>query len=141
MNGQSKCLKQLNVYGPDMKSYIYIQRSATGTNLPSPSPTKLLLCCTIFSFQLSRQPVFSGALLQIPTPAKTHTTAHFPPAKNSPMRGDAHSGKHSERNTVYELEITTMNAALAPSFFILGADVRRFTEASYEKSEGTQTGL
>lgn len=99
-------------------SHIYIQRSATGTNLPSPSPTKLLLCCTIFSFQLSRQPVFSGALLQIPTPAKTHTTAHFPPAKNSPMPGDAHSGKHSERNTVYELEITTMNAALAPSLFI-----------------------
>lgn len=52
------------------------------------------------------------------------------------MRGDAHSGKHSERNTVYELEITTMNAALAPSFFILGADVRRFTEANIEKTRG-----
>lgn len=57
------------------------------------------------------------------------------------MRGDAHSGKHSERNTVYELEITTMNVALAPSFFILGADVRRFTDANFEESEGAQTGF
>lgn len=29
-----------------------------------------------------------------------------------------------------------MNAALAPSFFILGADVRRFTEANIEKTGG-----
>lgn len=57
------------------------------------------------------------------------------------MRGDAHSGKHSERNTVYELEITTMNAALAPSFSILGPDVGRFTEANFEKREGAQTGF
>lgn len=83
---------------------------------PLPLQTKLLLCCTIVFFflsQLSGQPGFSGALLQISTPAKTHTTAHFPPAKNSPMRGDTHSSKHSERNTVYELEILTMNATLA----------------------------
>lgn len=34
-----------------------------------------------------------------------------------------------------------MNVALAPSFFILGANVQRFTEANIEKMGGVKKGF
>lgn len=109
-----KMSERLKASRPDVYGHQILMKSRTFTSAPlaqkftiSVCKTKLLLCCTQLSFQLSRQNVFSGALLQIPTPAKTHTRAQFPPpppAKNNPMRGDTHSGKQSERHTVHQLE-------------------------------------
>lgn len=110
-----KMSERLKASRPDVYGHQILMKSRTFTSAPlaqkftiSVCKTKLLLCCTKLSFQLSTQPVFSGALLQIPTQLR-HTLEHNPPpppppAKNNPMRGDTHSGKQSERHTVHQLE-------------------------------------